>query len=260
MLAKRVIPCLLLDRGRLVKTVRFTDPKYVGDPINAVRIFNDKEVDELILLDIGATRRATAIDFDLIMELAGECFMPFAYGGGIASLTDIEKLFRLGVEKAVINTAAVETPGLVREAAVSFGSQSIVVSVDVKRNWRGKHIVRVRGGSRDAGIALFDHLAAMQDDGVGEFVINSIDRDGTREGYDIELLRDIAGAVDVPVIALGGAGSLRDLRAAADATGTSALAAGSLFVLHGPNRAVLIQYPGYEVLRKLFSERHDGDT
>ena len=253
MLGTRVIPCLLLDRGRLVKTVKFRDPKYVGDPINAVRIFNDKEVDELIVLDIGATAHARDIDFGLLGELAGECFMPFAYGGGIATMSDIERLFRLGVEKVVLNTAAVESPELVRQASSAFGSQSVVVAVDVKRDWFGRPGVRVRGGRKSVKTGFRDHLVAMQVAGAGELVINSIDRDGTRSGYDVDLLREAAAAVTVPVIALGGAGSLRDMRYAADQAGVSALAAGSLFVLHGPNRAVLIQYPGYAALRKVFS-------
>ncbi len=253
MLATRVIPCLLLDRGRLVKTVRFADPKYVGDPINAVRIFNDKEVDELFVLDIGATPQARGIDFTLLGELASECFMPLAYGGGITSVAEMERLFRLGIEKVVLNSAAVESPDLVREAATAFGSQSVVVAVDVKRDWLGRARVRYCGGRKTAKLTFEQHLAAVQDAGAGELVINSIDRDGTRGGYDLEILRVAAAEVTVPVIALGGAGSLAHMREAADRTGVSALAAGSLFVFHGPNRAVLIQYPGYAALGEAFS-------
>lgn len=255
MLATRVIPCLLLDRGRLVKTIRFADPKYVGDPINAVRIFNDKEVDELLVLDIGATPQRRGIDFSLLGELASECFMPLAYGGGIASVTDMERLFRLGIEKVVLNSAAIELPELVREAATAFGSQSVVVAIDIKRDWLGRTRVRYCSGKKIAKVTLEQHLAAMQEAGAGELVINSIDRDGTRSGYDIDSLRLAASSVTVPVIALGGAGSLDHMREAADQAGISALAAGSLFVFHGPNRAVLIQYPGYAALGEVFSGR-----
>ncbi|MFN0161671.1 MAG: AglZ/HisF2 family acetamidino modification protein [Burkholderiales bacterium] len=248
-----MIPCLLVERGRLVKTVRFGNPTYIGDPINAVRIFNDKEVDELIVLDIGASRDGQAADLGLLRELASECFMPLAYGGGVRTATDAERLVRTGIEKVVINTAAVERPELVRETAAAIGSQSVVVALDVRRDWFGRYGLRTHGGKRAAGASLADHLRAVQDMGAGEVVVNSIDRDGTRAGYDVDLIDRVMRTSRVPVIALGGAGSLEDLRIAHLRTGVPALAAGTLFVLHGPHRAVLIQYPGYAVLEAMFA-------
>lgn len=253
MIGVRVIPCLLVERGRLVKTVRFRDPKYIGDPINAARIFNDKEVDELFVLDIGASRDGQPADLGLLRELASECFMPLAYGGGVRTSADAERLVRTGIEKIVINTAAVERPALVREAAEAIGSQSVVVALDVRRDWFGRYRLRTHNGKRQAGASLVEHLRAVQELGAGEIVVNAIDRDGTRAGYDIDLIASVMRASRVPVIALGGAGSLEDLRVAHKRTGVPALAAGTLFVLHGPHRAVLIQYPGYAALETLFA-------
>ena len=252
-LRPRVIPCLLIERGRLVKTVRFGAPKYVGDPINAVRIFNEKEVDELVLLDISATRDRRGIDFDLLGQIVSEGFMPIAYGGGVSSLEDAARLFHLGVEKVVFNSAAVASPDLVKSASERFGAQSVVVAVDVKRGLFGANAVYVECGRKKARVGLAEHLLAMQEAGAGEIIVNSIDRDGTQAGYDLELLKQAVSKVSVPVVALGGAGSLVDLKAAQTQAGVSAMAAGSLFVFHGPNRAVLIQYPGYKKLDELFS-------
>lgn len=252
-LRPRVIPCLLVDQGRLVKTVRFDHPKYVGDPINAVRIFNDKEVDELMILDIGATRHRRGIDFKLLGEIVSEGFMPVAYGGGVASVEDAARLFHLGVEKVVFNSAAVTIPDLVKSASVRFGAQSVIAAVDVRRGFFGQISVYTGSGRKKAKLRFINHLKAMEAAGAGEIVISSIDRDGVREGYDIELLREACAAVSVPVVALGGAGALEDLKSARDQAGVSALAAGSLFVLHGQHRAVLIQYPGYAKLDQLFA-------
>jgi cyclase len=251
MLHARVIPCLLMRNGGLVKTVRFRDPRYVGDPINAVRIFNEKEVDELVFLDIGTAAVRGAIDFDLLADIASEAFMPFAYGGGIASIDDVKRLYALGVEKVILNTAAADQPRLVSEAAALAGSSGVVVSVDVRRNWLGKYTVCVACGSRDLKREPAGYAREMERLGAGEILLNAIDRDGTRDGYDLALVRQVSEAVSIPVVAAGGAGRLQDFRQAADA-GASGLAAGSMFVFHGRHDAVLITYPDYEELRRLF--------
>lgn len=253
MLRNRVIPCLLLNGHRLVKTRRFRDPVYVGDPVNAVRIFNDKEVDELLLFDIGPARASRGPQFDLIEDIAKECFMPLAYGGGVADCETIGRLFALGVEKVALNTAAVERPELVREAASAFGSQSIVVSVDARRKLFGGYEVCARAGSRRSGLDPVSFARRMEEYGAGELLVHSIDRDGTMSGYDIGLVKSVTDSVSVPVIACGGAGGLADFRAAVKDGGASAVAAGSFFVFQGPHRAVLITYPEYRELERLFS-------
>jgi cyclase len=244
MIGRRVVPCLLLkDRG-LYKTVRFKDPRYVGDPINALRVFNDKEVDEIMVLDIGSTHTGR-IDFDLIEDFASECFMPLCYGGGICTIEQARRLFGLGLERVSINTAAVENPSLVTQVAEEFGTQSTVVSIDVKTlRLRGRSVV-VRGGKKRVGGGPLAHARAAAAAGAGEILLTSVDREGTRTGYDLGLLGEITSAVDIPVIINGGAGGLPDLRAGFDA-GASAVAAGSLFVFEGPYRAVLISYPSRE--------------
>lgn len=241
MIGRRVIPCLLIREGGLYKTIRFSDPQYVGDPVNVVRIFNDKEVDEILVLDIGATRSGR-IDFSLIEDFASECFMPLCYGGGIRSMDEARRLFALGVEKISLNTAAVETPQLVKEIADTFGSQSVAVSIDVKRTrFRGTSVV-IRNGTSRTSLSPVDHAQAVEALGAGEILLTSVDREGTRNGYDLELIREVAAAVDIPVVAHGGAGDISDL-ADAFGAGASAVAAGTLFVLQGPHRAVLISYP-----------------
>jgi imidazole glycerol-phosphate synthase subunit HisF len=248
---RRVIPCLLLADGGLVKTRRFGDRKYVGDPINAIRIFNDKEVDELTVLDIDKSRAAAPPDFALIEQFAAECFMPLCYGGGIASLEHAERLFALGIEKVCVQSAALENPALLGQIATRYGSQALVVSVDVKRDFWKKprlyHAARARKLRRDP----VEFVRAAVARGAGEILLNAVDRDGLQQGFDLELVQAICAAVDVPVVAVGGAGSLQHLRSAVDA-GASAVAAGSLFVFHGPHRAVLISYPGYAALERIF--------
>ncbi|MBI4705043.1 MAG: imidazole glycerol phosphate synthase subunit HisF [Deltaproteobacteria bacterium] len=239
----RVIPCLLLRGTGLVKTVRFKDPSYVGDPRNAVKIFNEKEVDELLLLDIGATAAAAEPNFGLISEVASECFMPFGYGGGIRRLVQAERILKLGAEKICINTAAVEQPRLIAQAAQRLGTQSIVASIDVKSGPRGEYEVLVRNGAKSTGLDPVAHAQRMEEAGAGEILLNAIDRDGTMTGYDLELVRRVSGAVRVPVVACGGAGSVADLAAAVTRGGAAAAAAGSLFVFHGRHRAVLISFP-----------------
>lgn len=237
----RVIPCLTLSEGGLVKTTRFRDPQYVGDPINAMRIFNKKEVDELVVLDISASALGHRPDFALIEEIVREAFMPVGYGGGIGSLDDAARIIEIGVEKVVLNTAAHDRPELIGELARRFGRQSVVVSIDATRQGDRWEVVRV-GGRGSAGLDPQTAARRMADEGAGEILLASVDRDGTRQGYDLDLIRAVAEAVDIPVIAVGGAGCIDDFAAAVDA-GASAVAAGAFFVYHGPHRAVLISYP-----------------
>ena len=251
MLHARVIPCLLLRNGGLVKTLRFSEPKYVGDPINAVRIFNDKEVDELVFLDIGASASGAGPNFELLADIASEAFMPFAYGGGITNIEQIKRLYALGIEKVILNTVVADNPALVAEAASLAGSSGVVVSIDVRRNWLGKYTVCVASGARDLKCDPVVYAQEMERLGAGEILINSIDRDGSMQGYDLELIRRVATAVSVPVVAVGGAGALHHFREAVD-NGASAVAAGSMFVFHGKHRAVLITYPEYPTLEQLF--------
>jgi len=250
----RVLPCLLLKGEGLVKTTRFKDPRYVGDPRNAVRIFNEKEVDELILLDIAATLEDRRPQFDLIEEIVGEAFMPVAYGGGIRTLDDARKIFACGVEKIVLGKQAVAAPGFIQDVARVFGSQSIVACIDVKKSFLGAYEVRIGGGRERTGLDPATFAGRVEEMGAGEILVNSIDRDGMLEGYDLALIRSVAKAVRIPVIASGGAGKLEDFRAAVKDGGASAVAAGSLFVFQGRHRAVLISYPSAEALKRTFGE------
>lgn len=251
MLHTRVIPCVLLRNGGLVKTVKFKIPRYIGDPINAVRIFNDKEVDEIVFLDIGATPSGTGPNFELLAGIASEAFMPFSYGGGISNIEQIKRLYALGIEKVIINSAVAGNPGLVSEAAALAGSSGVVVSVDVRRHWLGKYSVCVSSGQCDLKRDPVEYSKEMVRLGAGEILLNAIDRDGTMDGYDLELIRRVSAAVPVPVVASGGAGHLRHFREAVD-VGASAVAAGSLFVFHGKHHAVLITYPEHAELEELF--------
>jgi len=256
MLQPRVIPALLLKNAGLVKTIKFKDPKYVGDPINAVRIFNDKEVDELVFLDINASIEGRGPNFELLARIASEAFMPFGYGGGISTLEQVKKLFALGVEKIIINTVAIQSPEFVTAAMEIAGSSSVVVSIDVRKNILGKHQVWFKSGSKKASVEVIEWVQEMESRGAGEIIIQSIDQDGTQKGYDLPLIEKISGAVGIPVIGLGGASNLDDFKAAIE-MGASAAAAGSMFVFHGKHRAVLIKYPEYSSLEKLFSKASD---
>lgn len=252
MLKTRVIPALLFKDQGLVKTVQFRNPSYVGDPINAIKIFNDKEVDELVLLDITASAQGRGPSFELIEEIASECFMPLGYGGGIRTLDDIRRILATGVEKVILNSAALADPALIEAAARAAGSQSVVVSIDAKKKLLGGYEVYAANGSRGTRRDPAEFAREMQQRGAGEILINSIDRDGTQKGFDLELIRRVAAAVSVPVVACGGAGTLEHLREAT-AAGASAVAAGSMFVYVGKHRAVLINYPQYRELEKLFN-------
>jgi cyclase len=243
MLRPRVIPCLLLRGQALVKTVGFRNPSYVGDPINAVRIFNEKEVDELVLLDIAATPNGRGPDFELVRDVASECFMPLAYGGGVRSLEQVRALFAAGVEKVVLNSVLHEDPGFVPLVADAHGNQSVVASIDVTRNAAGVAQVVTRGATLATGLDPVAWAARLVGQGAGELLVTSVDRDGTQSGFDLSLLESITREVDVPVIASGGAGSLLDVRAAIRDAGASAAALGSLAVYFGRHRAVLINFP-----------------
>lgn len=245
----RVIPGLLLHRKGLVKSVRFKDYKYVGDPINAVRIFNDKEVDELAIIDIDATRENRAPDINRIASILSEAFMPVAYGGGISCVAEAERILLNGAEKVIINKAAVKNPSLIREIARWFGSQSMVVSIDYKKTFLGPVNVFTDNGKTNTRLNPVEFAKQMEEAGAGEILLNSIDRDGTFEGYDLPMIKKIAESVNIPVIALGGAGSLNDFRQAVE-NGASAVSAGSFFVLQRPHRAVLISYPAQKELEE----------
>lgn len=248
----RVIPCLLLRGRGLIKTVRFGQPRYVGDPINAVRIFNDKDVDELLVLDVTATHERREPPVEFVKELASECFMPLAFGGGVRDLRVAESLFTAGVEKVVVNTAAVEQPELIQDLARRFGSQSVVVSIDVGRSFFGRERVVVRGARRGTSLSPVEHARRVEELGAGEIFLTSVARDGTGTGYDLDLVARVSAAVSVPVVACGGAGRVEDL-AAAIRSGASAAAAGSLFVFSGRHRAVLISYPSAQELDTVFA-------
>jgi imidazole glycerol-phosphate synthase subunit HisF len=243
MLRPRVIPCLLVRNNGLIKTRQFGEDKYVGDPINAVRIFNEKEADELIVLDIDASAQGREPDYRMIENLAAECRMPLCYGGGITSAEQARRIMGLGVEKVSLSTALLERPALVTEIAEQVGSQSVVAVLDVRKRTFGGYHVYSRNGTRDTGRDPVKFAAELEKLGAGEIVINSIDQDGAMKGYDLKIARQIRAVVHVPLTLLGGAGSLADIRAVVDEFGLIGAAAGSLFVFKGTYRAVLINYP-----------------
>ncbi len=251
MLMPRVMPCLLLKNGALVKTVKFKDPGYIGDPINAIRIYNEKEVDELIFLDIAATLEKREPPYKVLSEIASECFMPVTYGGGVRDVETIRRILSLGIEKVAINSHAVENPEFIRTAADKFGSSTIVVSIDVRKKMFGRNEVVIHGGRKGTGLDPVEFASTMEKMGAGEILLTSVDRDGTQEGYDIELIKKVTDAVTVPVVACGGAGKIDDFRAAVKEGGASACAAGSIVVYFGRNRAVLITFPERDTLEEI---------
>jgi len=248
----RVIPVLLLKNEGLVKGVQFKNHRYVGDPINTVRIFNEKEVDEIVFLDIMASLQGNEPDYSLLERISTEAFMPFGYGGGIHKSEQAKKLFSQGVEKIVLGTAAIDNPGLIREIADFSGSQSVVVSVDVKKGFLGTYKLYSHSGTRPCKIELAKFLELIQNMGAGEIFLNSIDRDGTQQGYDIELITYVVKYTSVPVIVCGGAWTLEHIKEAVKA-GADATAAGSMFVFEGKHKAVLITYPKYEGMVEIFN-------
>ncbi len=247
----RVIPTLLLkDRG-LVKTIKFANPSYVGDPMNAVKIFNDAEADELIFLDIEATAQNRLPPTELVRKISAEAFMPFTIGGGIRSVDDVRTMLDLGAEKVAINSSALDG-GLIGEASNLFGAQAVVVSIDARRDDDGAYRAYTRGGSHPTGLTAVALARQAEASGAGEILIASIDRDGTGTGFELPLIAEVAAAVSIPVIACGGAGSYEELPRPIVEAGASAVAAGSLFVYVGRKRAVLINYPDQSELAALF--------
>lgn len=249
----RVIPCLLLRGEGLYKSIKFKNWRYVGDPRNAIRIFNQKEVDELILLDIEASRQKKEIQWSLIEECAGECFMPLAYGGGVASADIALKLVNLGVEKVIINSAALNHPELIREISSCIGVCSTVVCIDIKRDWRGRNQVYNHKTKKVLPLNLQEWAKTVVALGAGEIVLQSVDHDGSFDGYDLSSLKDVASQVSVPVTILGGAASLEHCTEAWR-SGASGVAAGSWFVFQQPHRAVLITYPDYSDIKRAFQK------
>ena len=239
----RVIPILLLKGSGLYKTRKFKNPVYIGDPINCIKIFNEKEVDELSFLDIEASKYGRAPNFELLKNIASECFMPLSYGGGVTSVEMVRQLTAIGFEKVVINTAAYRNRNLIPELARVFGVSTIVGSMDVKKNWYGRYEVRVCGGTEKIPFNPISWAKELESQGVGEIIVNAMDNDGELCGYDLDLIRSISLAVSVPVVAAGGAQNVADLHNAVSIAGASAAAAGAMFVFHGKHRAVLIKYP-----------------
>lgn len=248
----RIIPVLLLKDNGLYKTTKFKDAKYVGDPINAIRIFNEKEVDELVFLDIMATRNDKDPNYEIIKDIASECFMPLCYGGGIKNVEMIREVLNIGVEKVSLNSYAVKDPDLINRASLFFGSSTIVVSIDVKKSIFGKYEVYINGGQEKTNLDPIDWAKEIVNRGAGEIIINSIDKDGTMTGYDFKLIKSIASEVSIPVVALGGASSMDDFEKVVYESNASAAAAGSYFVFKGKHKAVLITYPSQQELRSVF--------
>jgi cyclase len=254
MLRPRIIPCLLVHNKGLVKTVQFKDHKYVGDPINAVRIFNEKESDELIVLDIDATTNNREPDYRMIENLATECRMPICYGGGIKTVEQAQKIFALGVEKIALSSAAINNPSLVSEIAARVGSQSVVVVLDAKKKMFGGYELYINNGKKSTGNNPAEFASKMEQLGAGEIVINSIDRDGMMKGYDFELVELLRHAITLPLTVLGGAGTLQDIGKLIRQYGIIGAAAGSLFVFKGVYKAVLINYPNWNEKTTLINE------
>lgn len=240
----RIIPCLLLDENNgLVKTIQFRKPKYIGDPINAVKILNNKSVDELCILGISVTKKKSEIAWELLEDIATEAFMPLSYGGGVRTLDDVKRLFSIGYEKVLFNTAIFKNPRLIEEAVAYAGSQSIVASIDVKSNFLNKSSCWIQCGLKNTKESPASIAKRVESLGVGEVLLNSIDRDGMMQGYDIELVKSVVDVVSVPVIACGGAGCIEDIKAVIHEGHAHAAAAGSMFVYYGRYKAILITYP-----------------
>jgi imidazole glycerol-phosphate synthase subunit HisF len=252
MLRPRIIPCLLVHQKGLVKTVKFNEGKYVGDPINAVRIFNEKEVDELMVLDIDATTHNQDPDFNMIKNLAMECRMPFCYGGGVKTVEHVKKIINLGAEKVAISSEAIKNPKVIAEMAKAVGGQSIVIVLDIKKSgFFSKYELYTHNGKKNTGKNPFEFAKLMEENGAGEIIINSIDHDGMMKGYDMNLIDKIRESVSLPITVLGGAGSLDDIKTVIQKHKIIGVAAGSLFVFKGPYKAVLINYPSFTEKQQL---------
>ncbi len=251
MLQKRVIPCLLLHNSGLYKTVKFKKPTYIGDPINAIKIFNEKEVDELMFLDIDATVHKKEPNYKMIEDIASECFMPLCYGGGVTNIEQMKKIYSLGVEKISLSSSAVLNPELIKEAANLFGNQSVIVTIDVKKDFWGNKKVFINNGKKNTKLDIIEFVKQVEKYGAGEIVINSIDNDGMMKGYDVVLLKEIKQNTKVPVMALGGAGRLNHIKEAFDIAKVDAVVCGSMFVYQGLLKGVLINYPSYQKIQEL---------
>lgn len=253
MFRPRIIPVLLLRNKGLVKSIRFNKHRYIGDPINAVKIFNDMKADELVFLDILASRERRTLSVDFVKDVGEEANMPFAVGGGINSIGDIKKLISAGAEKVIINTSAFINPDFIRQASEAFGSSTISVCIDVKRTMFNKETIMIFAGTRKVRMTLEESVLLFENKGAGEIIIQSIDYDGTMEGYDLHLIKRVSGLLTIPVVALGGAGTLSHLSQAYFEANASGLAAGSLFVYHGSRKGILINYPDRNEIATLFS-------
>ncbi|WP_335903756.1 AglZ/HisF2 family acetamidino modification protein [Shewanella algae] len=252
MLRTRVMPALLLDGEGLVKTTKFKSPRYVGDASNSCRIYNQMEVDELVLIDIRSSSEEKTIQFDLIQQITSECFMPICYGGGVKSLEDFRKLFYLGVEKISVSSLIFEAPEIVRQAIEIYGAQSIVATIDIKKSrFKKRYCVYTHNGKKRQKQSLYDVLALLNEIGVGEIIVNNIDNEGTWSGFDTTLLRMVSDNTQVPVVALGGAGKLADIKAAVKEGHASAVALGSMAVFQSKDMGVLIKFPKIKELTEL---------
>lgn len=251
MFRPRIIPILLLKGLGLVKSIKFKDYRYIGDPINAVKIFNDLKADELVFLDILASKEKRTISLDFVRKVGDEANMPFAVGGGISNIQEIKEIINAGAEKVIINTYAAENPDFIKKASDIFGSSTIVISIDVKKKFLRRKQVYTIGGRKSTGLNPVDFARLMEEKGAGEIIINSIENDGLMTGYDLELVEEVSKAVSIPVVATGGAGNTNDFKSAIDSF-SSAAAAGSMFVYHGPRNAVLINYPSPDELKNIF--------
>jgi cyclase len=260
MLRPRIIPCLLLHDKGLFKTVNFKSPKYVGDPINSVRIFNEKEVDELVFFDIDATVLNKEPDYILIKKLANQSRMPLCYGGGVKTVEQAQRIFGLGIEKISLSSAVVQNPHLVTQIADRVGSQSVIVVLDIKKKLLGGYEIYTLNGKKSTGINPINFAKELEQLGAGEIIINSIDQDGTMKGYDMNLIDKIAETISIPLTVLGGAGSLDDIEKVIEKHGVIGVASGSLFVFKGPYKAVLINYPSKNEKNKIFKINSSGNT
>ena len=250
MLQTRVIPCLLLKGDTLVKTVNFKKPAYIGDPVNTARIFNELEVDELTLLDIDATNSNKKPNFKILSELANECFMPLAYGGGVNDFEDAKKIFKIGIEKVIINTVVFKKPEFVTQLAEHFGNQAVVVSIDVKKNMFGKYHVYSNSGTKKQKVDPVEWAIEVEKLGAGEILLTGIHKEGKWEGFDLELIKKIANAVNIPVIANGGASNIKDIELAVKQAEASAVSLGSMVVYQNKGMGVLVSFPNQDILKK----------
>jgi imidazole glycerol-phosphate synthase subunit HisF len=254
LLSIRVIPILLLKNNGLVKGRKFKDHRYVGDPINAVKIFNDKGVDEMVFLDIGVTGEGSDPNYNLLRDIVSEAFMPFGYGGGLTNCSQIEHLFKIGIEKVILNTGVTDNFNFITDASRIAGSQSVVVSIDVRKSFTGAYNVYSNSGRKKTVRKALDYAKHVEDSGAGEIILCSINHEGTRKGFDLELLRHVCREVTIPVVASGGAGQLDDFRDAITLGEASAVAAGNMFIFQGKHNAVLPSYPSSKELKSLFKD------